>query len=103
MMKRQRSKSRCGGQYPAEHLVTEGSSMRIWPSKRRWKHIGIGVVALFAIALIANGFMAWRTEAHWSGMIAAIRAAGEPGSIAELAPKPISDDQNAAALLAKLG
>src|SRR4051812_21683930 len=77
--------------------------MRIWPSRRRWKRIGIGMAVLLAIALIANGFMAWRTEAHWRGMIAAIRASGEPGSIAELAPKPIPEDHNAAALLAKLG
>ena len=77
--------------------------MRIWPSRRIWKHLGIGLAVLLAIALIANGFMAWRTEAHWRGMIAAIRASGEPGSIAELAPKPIPEDQNAAALLAKLG
>jgi hypothetical protein len=77
--------------------------MRIWPNKRRWKHIGIGMAVLLAIALIVNGFMAWRTEARWSSMIAAIRASGEPGSIAELAPKPIPVGHNAAALLAKLG
>jgi hypothetical protein len=34
--------------------------------------------------------------------IAAIRAAGDPASIADLAPKPIPDAENAAAILAKL-
>lgn len=76
--------------------------MRIWPSKRRWKHIGIAAVLLISIALIANGFMAWLIESRWRSRIAAVRAAGEPASIVELAPKAIPDDRNAAALLAKL-
>ena len=77
--------------------------MRIWPTKRTWKRIGLGLLILVAIALIANGIMAWRTESQWQGRIAAIRAAGDPASIADLAPKPISASENGAAALAKLG
>jgi hypothetical protein len=77
--------------------------MRIWPTKRWWKRIGIGIAILLAIALIANGFMAWRTNARLQNKIAAIRAAGDPASIADLAPKPIPEDKNAAAIMAKLG
>ncbi|HEX3599263.1 MAG TPA: hypothetical protein VHU84_03925 [Lacipirellulaceae bacterium] len=77
--------------------------MRIWPTKRFWKRLAIGLVTLVAIALIANGFMAWRIESRLQAMIAAIRVAGDPASIAELAPTPIPDAENAAAILGKLG
>jgi hypothetical protein len=77
--------------------------MRIFPTKRRLKRIAIGLVILLAIALIANGIMAWRTGSRWRGRIAAIRAGGDPASIADLAPTPVPDDQNAAAVIAKLG
>ena len=70
--------------------------MRIFPSKRTVKRWVIGAAILVAIALIANGFMAWLTEHRLQTRIAAIRAAGDPASIADLAPKPIPDDQNAA-------
>jgi hypothetical protein len=76
--------------------------MRIWPSKRTWKRIAIGIVILVAIAAIANGIMAWRIEAKLQNKIAAIRAAGYPASIAELAPQPVPESENAAAILNKL-
>ncbi len=76
--------------------------MRIWPTKRVWKRIGLGLVILLAVAFIANGFMAWWTDYRLQRRIAAIRAAGDPASIADLAPKPIPDAENAAAILAKL-
>jgi hypothetical protein len=77
--------------------------MRIWPTKRGWKRFGLGLAILVAIALIANGFMAWRAEWRLRSRLAAIRAAGDPASIADLAPKPIPDAENAAAIIAKLG
>ena len=76
--------------------------MRIWPTKRVWKRIGLALVILLALAFIANGFMAWWTDYRLQRRIAAIRAAGDPASIADLAPKPIPDAENAAAILAKL-
>src|SRR4051812_23291748 len=59
---------------------TGDKSMRIWPT-RWWKRIGLGFVILVALALLANGVMAWRTSARLNGKIAAIRATGEPASI----------------------
>ena len=81
----------------------EDNAMRIWPTKRWWKRLGLSFVILVAIALLANGFMAWRTSARFKRQIAAIRAAGDPASIADLAPTPIPDNENAAAILKKLG
>jgi hypothetical protein len=76
--------------------------MRIFPTKRTVKRWATGAAILVAIALIANGFMAWLTEHRLQTRIAAIRAAGDPASIADLAPKPIPDDQNAAFYLEQL-
>lgn len=76
--------------------------MRIWPTKRGWKRIGIGFALLIAFALLANGTMAWWTEHRLQTRIAAIRASGDPASLADLTPQPIPAAQNAAAGLAKL-
>jgi hypothetical protein len=76
--------------------------MRLWPTKRRWKRLGIGLAILVAVALIINGLLAWRAEWRLSGRLAAIRAAGDPASIAELAPEPIPDDDNAAVILLRI-
>jgi hypothetical protein len=67
--------------------------------------IGLAIIVaiVVALALIANGFMAWRTERRLQAKIAAIQAAGDPASIADLAPEPIPDDQNAAFLLVQIG
>jgi hypothetical protein len=64
--------------------------------------LAIGLALLVAVLLIANGFMAWRTESQLQSRIAAIRAAGDPASIADLAPEPIPSAENAAAILAQL-
>jgi hypothetical protein len=77
--------------------------MRFWPTKRIWKRIGLGFVALVALLLLANGIMAWWTRSQLQNRVTAIRAAGNPASIAELAPKPIPDAENAAAVLRDLG
>jgi hypothetical protein len=76
--------------------------MRIWPTRRSWKRIGLGFVILVAIALVSNGFMAWWTEHRLQSRIAAIRAAGDPASTADLAPQPVAAAENAAAILKKL-
>lgn len=75
----------------------------MFPTKRTWKRVAIGLVMLLAIALIANGIMAWRTEAQWRARTARIRSAGDPASISDLAPTPIPEAENAAAKIAKLG
>jgi hypothetical protein len=76
--------------------------MRIWPSKRRWMQLAIGLLSVVVILAAADGFMIWRTDARLSAKIAEIRAAGDPASIADLAPQPIPADQNAAAYLEKV-
>ncbi len=47
-------------------------------------------------------FMVWRTDRKLQARIDAIRAAGDPATIADLAPEPIPADQNAAAYLEKI-
>lgn len=76
--------------------------MKIWPTKRRLKRIAIGLGIVVALLLIANGLFAWWTERQWQNRLAAIRAAGDPASIADLAPHPIPDEQNAAVYIEKL-
>ncbi len=73
--------------------------MRLWPTKRGWKRLGLWLAVLLALAFIVNGFFAWRAEWQLRSRLAAIRAAGDPASIAEMAPAPIPDEQNAAAIL----
>jgi hypothetical protein len=73
--------------------------MRIWPTKRGWKRIGIGLALFVAVLLVLNGFMAWRAEWRLQARLAEIRAAGDPASIAELAPPSIPDEENAAAIM----
>lgn len=76
--------------------------MRIFPTKRGWKRLAIALAILVAVALIANGFMAWRTEMQINAEIAAIRAAGHPATISDLAPQPVPAEKNAAAILESL-
>src|SRR5215213_10052580 len=76
--------------------------MRIWPTKRRWQRIGIAVVLVIAILLIANGVFAWLADRRLQQQVDLIRAEGAPTSISELAPKSISEDKNAAAIILKL-
>lgn len=76
--------------------------MRLLPTRRGWKNLLIGVISLVALALIANGFMIWRTDARLQARIDAIRAAGDPATTADLAPEPIPAEENAAAQIDKL-
>ena len=76
--------------------------MRLLPTKRVWIRIGVGLTIFVALALIANGFMIWRTDRRLQVRIDAIRAAGDPATIADLAPKPIPPNENAAYHLEQL-
>jgi hypothetical protein len=76
--------------------------MRLWPTKRGWKRLGIGLAILVAIALIANGALAWWAEWRLDSRLDAIRESGAPASIAELEPEPIRDGENAAAILQEI-
>lgn len=72
--------------------------MRIWPRKR----FLIGLAVIVGMLLVVNAFLAWRAEWRLGSRIAAIRAEGDPASIAELAPEAIADEENAAAILHRI-
>ena len=63
----------------------------------KWTGIVLGV--LVAIGLVANAWWVWTTDTRLERQLAAIRAAGDPLTLAELAPKPISPEKNAATYL----
>jgi tetratricopeptide (TPR) repeat protein len=52
-----------------------------------------------AIGLVANACFVWITDIRLERQLAALRAAGDPISLAELAPKPIPPEKNAATYL----
>jgi hypothetical protein len=60
------------------------------------KWSGIVLVGLVAIGLVANACFIWITDTRLERQLAAIRAAGDPISLADLAPKPIPPEKNAA-------
>jgi hypothetical protein len=76
--------------------------MRIWPTRRTLKRWAIGIAIVLGVLLVANAIMAWQTTARENALKAAIRAQGDPASIADLKPEPIPDDRNAAAQIAAL-
>jgi hypothetical protein len=67
--------------------------------KKILKWTGIVLGALVAIGLVANAWFVWSTDRRLERQLAAIRAAGEPLTLAELARKPIPPEQNAATYL----
>jgi hypothetical protein len=56
---------------------------------------GVLLVGLMAIGLVANAIFTWITSTRLERQLAALRAAGEPLTVAELAPKPIPAEENA--------
>jgi len=70
--------------------------------KRFWKRLAITAGLLIVVLLIADFFMVWWTEHRLQAKIVEISAAGDPTSIADLAPEPIPADQNAAAILERV-
>jgi hypothetical protein len=71
-------------------------------SKRTLKRVAIGLVLLVAVFLIVNAALAWQAKERLENKRAEIRAAGLPASIADLAPQPIPDEKNAAAILDRI-
>ena len=67
--------------------------------KKILKWSGIVLGALVAIGLIANAWFVWSTDRRLESQLAAIRAAHEPLTLADLARKPIPPEQNAATYL----
>jgi hypothetical protein len=70
--------------------------------RRFWEHIAWFVAVLIFVALFAIGYFAVRADLRLKSRLAAIRAAGDPASIAELEPAPVPDEENAAAILARI-
>jgi hypothetical protein len=63
----------------------------------KWTVVILG--ALVAVALIANAAFVWTTDARLERQLAAIREAGDPLTLADLQPKPIPPESNAATYL----
>jgi hypothetical protein len=70
--------------------------------KRFLKRVAIGGVLFVAVALIANAILMWRANHRLESRLAAIRAAGDPISFADLAANPPPPEENAVALLKEL-
>ena len=70
--------------------------------KRIMKRLGIGLAILAAVLLIINGTYSWNTGRQLEQRLAKLRAAGQPTSFADLAPKPIPPEQDAAVHLRRL-
>ncbi|MHB1033971.1 MAG: hypothetical protein ACYC0Y_04930 [Pirellulales bacterium] len=71
--------------------------MRLNSTVLRW--IGSLLIGLVLIGLVVDAWCAWATDKRLESQLAAIRAAGDPVSIADLAPKPFPPEQNAATYL----
>jgi hypothetical protein len=76
--------------------------MQFLRSQRFWKRLAIGAVLVIGVLLIANGIFAWRADRRLQRQVDLIRAEGAPASISELAPQPIPEAKNAAAIVLKL-
>ena len=67
--------------------------------KRILKWTAVVLLGLVAIGLVANACFVWITDTRLERQLAAIRAAGDPISLADLARKPIPPEKNAATYL----
>jgi len=70
--------------------------------KRVFKRAAIGFALIAAVLLIINGVLAWRAQSRWDAKLAVLRAAGDPVSLADVAPSPIPADKNAATYLQRI-
>ena len=70
--------------------------------KRILKRTAIGVGLLIGLLLTVNGVLAWRAQHRLESRLGELRALGEPVSLADLAPKPIASDKNAAVYLERI-
>ena len=66
----------------------------------QWTGIALGVLA--AIVLVVNACLLWTTGTRLEGQLAAIRQAGDPLSLPELAREPIPPQSNAATFLRRI-
>ncbi len=73
--------------------------LRFLATRRFWKRLAITTGVVLLLLVVAGGLVVWWVNHQWDARVAAIRTAGDPVSIADLAPEPIPDDQNAAAIL----
>ncbi|MGA2254940.1 MAG: hypothetical protein ABSG53_09780 [Thermoguttaceae bacterium] len=71
--------------------------MKRFKKTLRWTGIIIG--GLVGIGLIANAIFVWTTDTRLERQLAAIRAAGDPLTLAEFARPPIPAEKNAATYL----
>jgi len=69
------------------------------PPKKTWKRQLAAAIAVAAVLVLA--VLWWAGGAH-ARRLAAIRAAGDPASLADLEPAPIPPNQNAAAIIDSL-
>jgi hypothetical protein len=67
--------------------------------RKIFKWMGIVLAGLIAALLIANAIFVWRSGNRLAARLEAIRASGEPLSIADLAGAPIPPEENAAVYL----
>jgi hypothetical protein len=67
--------------------------------KKILKWTGIVLGGLVAVLLLLNACFVWITDARLEAQLAAIRQAGDPLTLADLARKPIPPEQNAATYL----
>ena len=67
--------------------------------KKILKWTGVILGALVAVGLIANAVFVWTTDARLERQLAAIREAGDPLTLADLARPPIPPEKNAATYL----
>jgi HAMP domain-containing protein len=63
------------------------------------KYLGLGVVALVAIALILVALANWMADARLERKVTALRDAGQPVTLVDLIRKPIPPETNAATYL----
>ena len=70
---------------------------------RLMKRQAISMLILAAAGFISNAPLSVRAETPLEKRLALIRAAGDPASIADLAPPSIPDDENAANILERIG
>ncbi len=71
-------------------------------SKRFWKLIGYSILTLIVLLLLAYGGVNWWASNRLESRIAKLRAAGEPTSIADLAPAAVPAEEDGATYLAEI-
>jgi hypothetical protein len=71
-------------------------------SKRFWKWIGYSILALIVLVMAAYAGVSLWANLRLAPRLAALRAAGEPTSISELAPEAVPAEEDGATYLAEI-